>query len=516
MGIGLFIWKQKSRKKGGFTLSDIDGPDKLIDGEVVTLSCTGDHWPENTQVIWLEERAGGDPEIIQSHCGDPEIIQSHGGDTEIIQSHGGDPEIIQSHGGDPEEAEWLLNTSYVMDTKHMGSQRWSSNLRFIFHVANHKGVTFICRFTSGKKNQKKRFHCNEVYAKPRLVDRVKPTLCVSREILYSLRLDGFYPRDIQILWTCVTGERQEIISSEEQLVEHSPLTFSVCSEARISEKVFTDPTCKVRVTWEHGSMDQPQSREMSILDPDFSWRPVVEEIQTPRLFLDVPVQLKCKISGYFPDALAVNWLIVKGGSAEETLMTDTKSISITSKREDDLTYSSTAILTVTPSLATHQGAIIKCRVQHPSLEKPIERSTGALRVTAKPCLVEPVTMTLLEKSQIQISLCLERFYPRDIEIKWYTGENNAQCLLSRESVTEGNNLMFNVTSDCIVSGQVFDKSHKTAFLKSMLLRSLFAKPHNKVFVEWKHESLDVPECTSWSVRGEEIHCGFLSLLIHII
>uniref|UniRef100_A0A8C5QRG6 Immunoglobulin C1-set domain-containing protein n=1 Tax=Leptobrachium leishanense TaxID=445787 RepID=A0A8C5QRG6_9ANUR len=481
--------------EGGFTLSDIDGPAKLIDGEVVTLSCTGNHWPKKTRVIWLEEREGRDPEIIQSH--------------------GGDPEIIQSHGGDLEEAERLLNMSYVMDTKHMGSQRWSSNLRFTFHVANHKGVTFICRFTSGKKNHEKRFHCNEVYAKPSLVDWVKPSLCVSGEILYSLRLDGFYPRDIQILWTCVTEERQEIISSEEQLVEHSPLTFSVCSKVRISEKAFTDPTCKVRVTWEHGSMDQPQSREMSILDPDFPWRPVVEEIQTPRLFLGVPVQLKCKISGYFMDALAVNCLIVKGGSAEETLVTDTKSISITSKREADLTYSLTAILTVTPSLATHHGAIIKCRVQHPSLEKPIEKSTGALRVTAKPRLVEPVKMTLLEKSQIQISLCLKRFYPGDIEIKWYTGENNAQCLLSsKESVTEGNDLTINVTSDCIVSGQVFDNSHNTSLIT--FFRSFFAKPHNKVFVEWKHESLDAPEWRSWTARGEEIHCRFLSLLIHII
>uniref|UniRef100_A0A8C5QW24 Ig-like domain-containing protein n=1 Tax=Leptobrachium leishanense TaxID=445787 RepID=A0A8C5QW24_9ANUR len=137
VGIGLFIWKQKSSKKasGSFTLSDIDGPDKLIDGEVVTLSCTGDHWPKNPRVTWLEEKAGVDPESIQSH------------------------------GGDLEEAERLLNMSYVIDTKHMGSQRWSSNLRFTFHVANHKGVTFICRFTSGKTTHEKRFHCNEVYGK---------------------------------------------------------------------------------------------------------------------------------------------------------------------------------------------------------------------------------------------------------------------------------------------------------------------------------------------------------------
>uniref|UniRef100_A0A8C5QXU2 Ig-like domain-containing protein n=1 Tax=Leptobrachium leishanense TaxID=445787 RepID=A0A8C5QXU2_9ANUR len=222
---------------GRFKLNDIKGPEKLIGGEEVVLFCIGSNCVENTQVTWLKQRGRDEPEIIR-------------------------PSSRQV-----KEEEALLGRSYEICDNREGFRSYSSRLRFIFSLKKHKGVKFICRFTSDNETQEKHFRCKPVYAKPRLVDRVKPSLCVSGEILYSLRLDGFYPRDIQILWTCVTGERQEILSSEEQLVQHSPLTFSVCSEARISEKVLKDPTCKVRVTWEHGSMDRPQSREMSILDP---------------------------------------------------------------------------------------------------------------------------------------------------------------------------------------------------------------------------------------------------------
>uniref|UniRef100_A0A8C5PSA1 Ig-like domain-containing protein n=1 Tax=Leptobrachium leishanense TaxID=445787 RepID=A0A8C5PSA1_9ANUR len=233
----IFIFRKLKNLReapGRFKLNDIKGPEKLIDGEEIILYCIGSNCAENTQVTWLEQR-GSDK-----------------------------PEIIRPSSGEVKEEETLLDRSYEICDNREGSWSYSSSLRFIMCLGKHKGVKFICRFTSDNETQEKHFRCKPVYVKPRLVDRVKPSLCVSGEILYSLRLDGFYPRHIQILWTCVTGERQEIISSEEQLVEHSPLTFSVCSEARISEKVFTDPSCKVRVTWEHGSMDQPQSREMSI------------------------------------------------------------------------------------------------------------------------------------------------------------------------------------------------------------------------------------------------------------
>uniref|UniRef100_A0A8C5WJG5 Ig-like domain-containing protein n=1 Tax=Leptobrachium leishanense TaxID=445787 RepID=A0A8C5WJG5_9ANUR len=449
-----FIWKTKFQPKapGRFKLNDIKGPEKLIDGEEVTLYCVSSNYAQNTQVTWLKQRGSDEPEIIQPSSG-----------------------VV-------EEEEALLDRSYEICDNREGYWSYSSRLRFIISLGKHKGVKFICRFTSDNQTLEKHFHCNNIYAKPRLVDRVKPSLCVSGEILYSLRLDGFYPRDIQILWTCVTGESQEIISSEEQLVEHSPLTFSVCSEARISEKVFKDPTCKVRVTWEHGSMDQPQSREMSVLDGDFRWTPVVEAIQTPRLFHGSRVDLECKISEYFPNALTVNWLIIKDGSEEETSLPENM-FHMKSKRESDLTYSCSTILTDLPSLETHQGVQYICRVQHPSMKTHIETRTGKLRVMAKPHPVEPIEMTLVDNSRVQFYLNLQGFYPKDIKIAWKReGIISNSSLQPVNPVTRGKDQTFNISS-------VFS-----------VLGSVFIKPQYRISVQWKHESLDVPEVRSWTWR----------------
>uniref|UniRef100_A0A8C5PRE8 Ig-like domain-containing protein n=1 Tax=Leptobrachium leishanense TaxID=445787 RepID=A0A8C5PRE8_9ANUR len=457
IGVILFIFisrKLKNLRKapGRFKLNDIKWPEKLVDGEEIILYCIGSNCAENTQVTWLEQRGSDEPEIIRPSS------------------------------GQVEEEEALLDRSYEICDNREGFRSYSSRLRFIFSLEKHKGVKFICRFTSDNETLEKHFHCKPVYAKPSLVDRVKTSLCVSGEILYSLRLDGLYPRDIQILWTCVTGERQEIISSEEQLVEYSPLTFSVCSEARITEKVFTDPTCKVRVTWEHGSMDQPQSREMSILDPDFRWTPVVEAIQTPRLFHGSPIDLECKISEYFPDALTVNWLIIKDGSEEETSLPENM-FHMKSKRESDLTYSCSTILTDLPSLETHQGVEYICRVQHPSMKTHIETRTGKLRVMAKPHPVEPIEMTLGDNSRVQFYLNLQGFYPKDIEITWDSEDGKYRYLLSpTNTVTRGKDQTFNVSSVCAVLGP------------------LFINPQYRISVQWKHESLDVPEVRSWTWR----------------
>ncbi|CAH2307919.1 Ig mu heavy chain disease -like [Pelobates cultripes] len=444
--------KSWSKASKGFTLSDIKGPDKLIDGEEVTLYCTGSNCAENTQVTWLEERPGRVTVIIPSNE------------------------------GDLEEAERLLDGPYVINTKQEGSRDHSSSLRFIFRVGNHKDVTFICRVTSDNKTHEERFKCKAIYANPRLVDPVKATLCDSGQILYTLILRDFYPRDIQIGWSCVTGERQETLRSKEQFIESSDPTFMVCSEARISENFFKDPACRVCVTWKHGSMDRPGYKELSIRDPEYIWTPVVELMQTPRLFHGTPANIECKISKYFPDALTVNWLIQKG-QQDETLVSDAERVSVKSKKEEDFTYSCSSILTVSPTLRTHQGAEYICRVEHPSLEKPIETRTGKIRVMAKPRIMEPIEMTLGDYSRIHFSLNLQSFHPEDIDITWRNeGEKYKNDLKPVKTQIDEKDLMFNVISECSIAGDTLTKSL------------------NKVCVEWKHVSLDQPESRSLSVR----------------
>eukprot|EP00079_Xenopus_tropicalis_P031743 XP_017945514.1 PREDICTED: uncharacterized protein LOC108645183 [Xenopus tropicalis] len=232
--IGAVIWKQRRKAPlQGYTVSEIKGPEKLLDGEEATLYCTATNCPQgNPQVTWSEERAGKQREIPQCHP------------------------------GGPGEAERLLGGSYLIICRKEGLQTHCSSLRFVPRVGQHRDVTLICRFVCAGATTERRFPCATIYAKPAPVS-VVPTLCDSGEILYSLTLRGFYPRDISIIWTCGAGDSQGRILSTELYEGNPDPTFSVCSEARISGDLYKDPAFRVGVAWEHGSLDVPGYREIS-------------------------------------------------------------------------------------------------------------------------------------------------------------------------------------------------------------------------------------------------------------
>uniref|UniRef100_A0A6I8RM82 Uncharacterized LOC100493192 n=1 Tax=Xenopus tropicalis TaxID=8364 RepID=A0A6I8RM82_XENTR len=441
--IGLVIWKQRRKALlQGYTVSEINGPEKLLDGEEATLYCTATNCPQgNPQVTWSEERAGKQREIPQCHP------------------------------GGPGEAERLLGGSYFITCRKEGLQTHCSSLRFVPRVGQHRDVTLICRFVCAGATTERRFPCATIYAKPAPVS-VVPTLCDSGEILYSLTLRGFYPRDISITWTCGAGDSQGRILSTELYEGNPDPTFSVCSEARISGDQYKDPAFRVGVAWEHGSLDAPGYREISAQDPEFPWKPAVEPIQEAKFLHNSPTTLRCNISGYFPDALTVTWLR-KGAQSEELTEVPNTHPYIRPHKQPDSTYSCTPSLIIYPSLR-EQGAEYTCRVAHPSLGEPIDTSTGRINVMAKPVCRDPVQMDLLSNSRVQFSLTLRSFYPRDIHINWNLGETR-YTQPPTDTVTQSDPLTYDITSVCIFPGH------------------LFCNPEYKAHVTWNHVTMEAPE-----------------------
>ncbi|XP_040212174.1 uncharacterized protein LOC120943121 [Rana temporaria] len=347
--IGIFFWKQTYRRAATFTLMEIDGPSKLVAGEETSLYCRATKCPENTSVTWLEKRRGKVSEIPESHE------------------------------GDNEEEERLMGTQYGVISCRDGPNLTSS-LTFRPSVTNHKDVTFICRYSCGKEKKEKTFHCRDIYAKLQMLQPISRSLTGSGELKYSIALEKFYPRDITLRWTHGVGAPQQALSSTETFTDNPDGTYNVCSEVTMPEELLKDPEFRVRMSWEHESLDTPGYKDLSIRDSEYPWTPVVEEIQTPNVFHDTPVTLQCHISDYFPNAVTVTWLRRCQGEelCEETdnMVTST----ITPRREADNTYSCTASLTIIPTLSVHQGAEYICRVDHPSLERPIMKKTGKLVV----------------------------------------------------------------------------------------------------------------------------------------
>ncbi|XP_073504756.1 uncharacterized protein [Phyllobates terribilis] len=455
---GVLWWKLKPRMKviGPFIVGDITGPPKLIDGEEAVLYCTLDNAPEDLCVTWLMRRDGQDKEIQTSQ--------------------------MREHS---EEEESLLDTSYVIRSQRLKCQ-YSSSLSFIPHMERHRDVTFICRGVSGKRTDEKTFHCWIIYVKPKLSKSLTRSRVGPGEIKYLLNLENFNPKNIKTVWTCGVETKGEVVSSTESISENPDRTYNVSSEIIIPEDRHKDPGFRVRVTWYHESIEEPESRELFISgkpqmsapieitiadkscvrfslnlqkfypediniswyredqsgkcglsavepisardddltyqvtsvvliskylfrDPemkiivewkhermetpetrslsvrDLPWRPRIGSISVPNLEDGKSATLTCEISGYFPDLLSVFWLSKKDGNMTDLPIKSSNAdvnykVSNKEKKQTDNTYSCVSSVTFTPVVSLYQGSEIICRVEHPSEEHPIERSTGPLHI----------------------------------------------------------------------------------------------------------------------------------------
>ncbi|XP_063791450.1 uncharacterized protein LOC134945849 [Pseudophryne corroboree] len=323
---------------------------------------------------------------------------------------------------------------------------------------------------------------------------VTTSLCDNGEIKYSLTLERYYPRYIQIEWTCGVGDVQETLSCRNHYTEQADKTFTVCSEVRITENLLRNPDWRVCVTWDHQHTYSNGRQELTVRHPDFLWTPVVEEIQTPRLFHNTPVALECTVSGYFPDALAVTWLRRRERKLEICEESDDVSVpKIKSYKSPDNTYRCIAKLMLTPTLRDHQGAEYICQVQHPSLENAIKKSSGRLSMMAKP-QPEPMKMTLEDEGfVVRFSLQLKMFYPKELNIRWHWDETQPrrgvrQGTRHTETFTEReDDCLFDVTSECGILG------------------CGFVDPQYKFYVTWYHASMEGPETRELTVRDLPWH-----------
>ncbi|XP_069840504.1 uncharacterized protein [Dendropsophus ebraccatus] len=344
---------------GPFIVRDIKGPPKLIDGEETTLYCTVDDSPENLCVTWLIRRAGQEEEEIQTS---------------------------QMRGHSEEVKESLLDTSYVIRSQPEGRQ-YSSSLSFIPHIQRHRDVTFICRGVSKEQQEEKRFHYETVYAEPHMLEPIQITMAASSHVQFSLTLQKFYPKGIRISWHLEnTSGNLPLSAVERWSTQDDDPKYNVTSVVSILLHTVNDRQLKIVVEWKHESMETRETR--SITMRDLPWRPHVGSINIPNLEDETKAALTCDISGYFPDLLSITWFTKKVGDLTPVLIQTsgterTYKMSHNEKQENDNTYCYEASLTFTPIISLDEGSEIICRVDHPSLERPIERSTAPLHIGVK-------------------------------------------------------------------------------------------------------------------------------------
>ncbi|XP_072272976.1 uncharacterized protein [Pyxicephalus adspersus] len=471
-------------------MNNIQGPQTWYSGDKVTLYCTGSYCMEDTRVIWRVKEADG---FI---CEITEDMR-----TDRDQPYG---YVARRERTDVSDVKGLLDVT--------------SSLTFTPSIAKHQNISIDCKILYGGKGKEKTFQYKSLYAKPIVSSPIKLSLTDSGEVLCSLDIEGFYPRDIQIKWN--DGE----ISEPNRTSQNSDGTFSVRSEHKLTGSFFSGPDSAVKVSWKHDSMKDWESRQMSVRDKDINTAavPPPEDNQQQRLHQvsqtvsetdsDIaetahePIWIVGEIGGpsrwihgekvtvycsvsYCSEDTNVKWMVKPtDGPAEEISSNGgdsrTDSGYLLSKdieqADREGLVNITSLLTFIPSVSKHLGVIVSCTVScngQTETKEFIPRS-----VHAKPQVLEGVKTSLCDTGDVLCSLNLQIFYPKHMKISWKSGENQ---LKSKEEYKENNDHTYNGHSHCTVP------------------RYLLQDPKFTVHVTWGHKSLEKPqtEILSWRHPG---------------
>ncbi|XP_040297004.1 uncharacterized protein LOC121008481 isoform X2 [Bufo bufo] len=352
----------------------------------VTIYCMASNCPEDVQVTWR-------------------ITENDGGKIII-------PDIKQEN---DEEAALVTRSDYTVETDRSYEDKLHnvvSSLSFTPVVSKHKEMAFSCTFQCNGRSQEKSQKFSFKFKKPESSDPVQMSLGDNGDVLCSVSLQKFYPKDIKIQWSHGLGhDFQNIDTTEEKFTKNEDFTFNVRSECRIPGHVFKDQGYRVRAIWSHKA--ESEQKEVSITD--LAWRPVMGEIEKPTFTDGKEAKLLCRVSGYFPDALDVEWLRRDAAGQEIYVLSASDKYKIPVmevKQQEDKTFTYTACLILSVSAATDHGSEFICRVRHPSVTGPLEKRTGEIRVIG----IRAVNVTLLNKEKIRAEVV--HFTPNDIKITW--------------------------------------------------------------------------------------------------
>ncbi|XP_069590953.1 uncharacterized protein [Ranitomeya imitator] len=303
----------------------------------------------------------------------------------------------------------------------------TASLAFISSIKDD-GAEFICRaqHPSLEQHIEQTTGPIQVYASPRMQGPVQWSLSQGEDVLCSLNLQSFYPKSIEIRWSCRSNS---YIPSSESYEDNGESTYNVRSECRVAQQDMNDPDFRITVTWSHESLREAEKREVYIGDADFPWRPVIEEIYKPVFHVNREATLQCKISQYFPNNLAVTWHKKTKGNLNQMWNTTSPA-----QRQPDNAYSCTASLTFIPSIKD-DGAEFICRAQHPSLEKHIERTTGPIQVYVTPERMEGLKITPYGTDEVLYSVKITKFFPKKIKVNWIKEES---CVMASKTILQVN------------------------------------------------------------------------------
>ncbi|OCT58294.1 hypothetical protein XELAEV_18002232mg [Xenopus laevis] len=324
----------------------------LDDSEKVTLFCTASDCSKQPQVTWTvmeasETKSKGKRKVIW---------------TENWQDKGSVPASLTQSG----ESDPLLNEEYTVRTDRLEVGRLLSvlsTLSFKPAVQKHKNIEVSCQFVCGWKKIEKKLKYSYILREPQVSQPIKLSINEAGDVLCSLVLQEFYPRQIRIRWSCGVGCYQDLESNTKINPCSSIQAFNAESECKIPGQLLKDPGFRMRMTWEHESMTGLEQQELSVQDKGI---PVIRSITHSN------DKVTAEIDQFYPQDIELVWSRTKHRKTNKYVEYEASRISTESNSNSDGTYR--IISSCDPKIYTFTHKHMKLRVEHEALETPIERT----------------------------------------------------------------------------------------------------------------------------------------------
>ncbi|XP_057681477.1 uncharacterized protein si:ch211-180a12.2 isoform X2 [Corythoichthys intestinalis] len=431
-----FSWRRRDEKQKSLAVSGIILPPRIVVGQKGRVSvCIEGRRVDRVQTAWF--------------LNDTPIS-----DTSLTAPEKGP--LLPSRG---EMGYYKLHSQGPLHSTGSGAQQLIASLTFIPQISIHKGAVFKCQVSYAGKDKIVMERSSErftVLSAPEVSEiQLAETPNDPEVISMTVRASHFHPDVITFRWFCQGGELSPVASQASTSPRpNSEGFFTASSQCKLPRTELEQGGTKVWVSVHHIALKQPVTRETR----GFIKQPRVSDISSTTSTSDQMLTLGCEVTDFYPPDITVTWLKVRGGERDDSEDEVMDGGELWGPMEiHPRLYRITATLKTAHNREKRQrGGGIKCRVEHLSLQEPIERLWRNVDIVA-PSIPSSISVCWSSEGVGVFSLLLKGGHPK-VKLLWTAGGTTLSPLESSETEEIGDDGQRELKSVCALERSTHEPS----------------------------------------------------------